>query len=706
MGNRKRREGQDADEDLVGIDAHPRLGMRVVLCKEAVRDFPDLLLDSGINSIGMLGAGVITWIDEEDYDGDGHTGDVCEVEWERTGIKSKYDTGLNGNFRLAETVPLQHEIAGMRLQKVFRGHRSRRVLRHALITKYLQEREMEDAYIRFLSALQLQCALRCRQARLRLIFQQRLSGVNAKETSVGPDPHIKVPLKLQSVYRGHIWRGKLRSAILSIFMIKNSVKELWEDERNTRAFIKKAYFILHTHPRIRSWRNHAVRMLAHVSYHSIMQKKYTIGVVWHAFCYWMQHSLDAKDRVDYLSLLIHRTWKNLEYLPYVKDALYRWGFRTRSQLWLEETRSLVAAVHDRCLTRLKFEKTSDFAIFSRVQRESAFRLRSRITFVMCVGTLREWHICVWRRNVMRIVGEVMLPYWLEFLMWRCFCSLKFNGMKGQMILSRAEISKHMLQQKFASVSKLSQSALIRNTKKRTGVKGPTIPLPQFTNLETAERMATAMHDNDLLYRPLLTSKTFAYPTASSLGGTSAGSRSEVSTPPYASAGSAMGQPKKKQKKKIKTNEQIEQVFWDARSKALIADPTSWDVPDIMRKPAKTINYTTVLPDLTRRPVRQTGAEILAEKFGIEPKVLVTLQRPRSEDTESFLNSPAARPVPRMAWQTQTFDRKHLDRKHPDTSQAQDDKNRDPIHKKRMRDMLHPRSSTALGRLQGSYLPPL
>jgi hypothetical protein len=60
----------------------------------------------------------------------------------------------------------------------------------------------------------------------------------------------------------------------------------------------------------------------------------------------------------------------------------------------------------------------------------------------------------------------------------------------------------------------------------------------------------------------------------------------------------------------------------------------------------------------------------------------------------------------MAWQTQTFDRKHLDRKHPDTSQAQDDKNRDPIHKKRMRDMLHPRSSTALGRLQGSYLPPL
>ena len=710
MGNRKRREGQDIGENLVGIDAHPLLGMRVVLSHETLRDVPELLMDSGTSSSGMLGSGIITWIDEEDTDGDGHTGDVCQVEWERTRVKAKYDTGLDGNFRLAVTVPLQQEEAGISLQKVFRGHRSRRVLRNSLIAKFLQEREMEEVYARFVCVLQLQCAARSRQARLRLAFEKQSAGINAREALVGPDPHTIVPVRLQKVFRGHIARGKLRSAILSIFMIQSNVQEAWEQERNTRAYIKRAYFILHTHPKLRSWRNHTVRMLAHSRYHARIQKTNKIGLVWHMFCYWMQHSLGAKDRVDFVSLLIHRTWKHLVYVRLMKHAVYRWRFHTCSSLWLAEIRSLVAKSQDRYLTRLKYEKMADFELISREQRESAFRLRARITFVTCVGMMREWHMCAWRRIIVRNVGDLMLPCWVEFLVWRCFCGLKFNGRKGQMILTRAEIAKYTLQQKFASVSKLSQSALMRNTKKRTGVKGPTIPLPQYAHEATVARTESAMHNNDLLYRPLLTSKTFPYPTSSSAGDSSTGdrsnhsSRSGVSTPAYASAG---GQPKKKQKKKYKTNEEIEAGFWEARSQVLLSSNHNWEVPDGMHAAPELQIYTSMLPDLTRRPVRQTGAQILAEKFNIEPSLLMSLQRPQShgiEPSRHSLESPAARPDRRMAWETQTFDTGYGE--HPDLRQALRVAAVSPVERQRLISSLHPRSSTALGRLEAGYLPPL
>jgi hypothetical protein len=705
MGNRKRREGPGDNETIVGLDAHPYLGMRVVLSQEAIRDFPAWLKDSGVSSSGVLGAGVITWIDEEDHDGDGHTGDMCEVKWERTDTTFRYDTGAHGNFRLAETAPLRDEVAGIKLQKVVRGHRSRRVLRNTLIVKFLQEREMEEAYARFVSALQVQCSARCRQARHRLIFQRQLAWVNAKEASLGPARHVNVPLRLQSVFRGHVGRSKLRSAVLSIFIIKANVKKIWKQEVHSRAYIKRAYFILHTHPRIRSWWNHTVRMLAHGRYHAMIEKRHKIGLVWHAFCYWMQHSLDAKDRVDYVSLLIHRIWKHFVYMNLMKQSVYWWRFYTSSNLWLDETRALVASSHDAYLSRLKFGKMADFALLSREQRERAFRLRARITFVVCVWTMREWHICAWRRIVMRHVANHLLPCWVEFLIWRCFCRLKFNGCKGEMILARAEIAKYALQQRLASVSKLSQSALIRNSKKRTGVHGPTRPLPQFTRDETAARTVAAINQNGLLYRPLLVSKVFPYPTSSSAGacsGQDGSDRSGLSTPPYGSAGLARGQPKQKKKKVYKTNDEIESGFWDARSKALLADSHNWETPDALRLPTGLTTYTTSLPDLTRRPVRQTGAEIL-EEFGIEPKVLASLKRPQSQCTlpaDATEQAPAARRQRKMAWKTQSFDQGYGE--HPDIRQALHIASSSSLERKRI--SLNPRSNTALGRLEAGSGP--
>lgn len=85
----------DGNEQVVGVDIVPVLGMRVMLRKAALEEFTELIEDSG------GGAGTITWVDPEDMDGDGVTGDICEVQWDKTGTKADYRTGYEGQFRLA-----------------------------------------------------------------------------------------------------------------------------------------------------------------------------------------------------------------------------------------------------------------------------------------------------------------------------------------------------------------------------------------------------------------------------------------------------------------------------------------------------------------------------------------------------------------------------------------------------------------------------
>lgn len=58
-----------------------------------MREIPDLAMDN------MGTTGTITWVDPEDADGDGWTGDICEVTWDN-GNKGDYRTGYEGIYRL------------------------------------------------------------------------------------------------------------------------------------------------------------------------------------------------------------------------------------------------------------------------------------------------------------------------------------------------------------------------------------------------------------------------------------------------------------------------------------------------------------------------------------------------------------------------------------------------------------------------------
>lgn len=93
--NQRLNIGAEEDEDVVGLDVEPLEGQRVVLMAQAIRDNPSLWEDS------KGGPGTILWVDPEDADGDGITGDICEVEWDLTNLRADYRTGFEGAFRLA-----------------------------------------------------------------------------------------------------------------------------------------------------------------------------------------------------------------------------------------------------------------------------------------------------------------------------------------------------------------------------------------------------------------------------------------------------------------------------------------------------------------------------------------------------------------------------------------------------------------------------
>jgi len=93
--NQRLNIGAEDDEEIIGLDVEPLEGQRVVLMAQAIRDNPSLWEDS------KGGPGTILWVDPEDADGDGITGDICEVEWDLTNLRADYRTGFEGAFRLA-----------------------------------------------------------------------------------------------------------------------------------------------------------------------------------------------------------------------------------------------------------------------------------------------------------------------------------------------------------------------------------------------------------------------------------------------------------------------------------------------------------------------------------------------------------------------------------------------------------------------------
>lgn len=95
--------GAEDDEQVVGLDVEPLEGQRVVLMAQSIRDNPSLWEDS------KGGPGTILWVDPEDADGDGITGDICEVEWDLTGLRADYRTGFEGAFRLSIFDPEKHK---------------------------------------------------------------------------------------------------------------------------------------------------------------------------------------------------------------------------------------------------------------------------------------------------------------------------------------------------------------------------------------------------------------------------------------------------------------------------------------------------------------------------------------------------------------------------------------------------------------------
>lgn len=82
---------------MIGYHIAGEVGQRVRI-RPRLADSLDKSLSSLASEVGFC-AGTIIWVDDEDADGDGVTGDIVQVKWD-TGMVSDYKTGFEGQYRL------------------------------------------------------------------------------------------------------------------------------------------------------------------------------------------------------------------------------------------------------------------------------------------------------------------------------------------------------------------------------------------------------------------------------------------------------------------------------------------------------------------------------------------------------------------------------------------------------------------------------
>ena len=130
-------------EKVINQDIDAVVGLRVVLRNLTRSLHPELISDTG------GGPGTITWVDGNDLDGDGETGDMCQVRWDLTGKLADYRTGYMDDYRLA-LYEVDTEIKSSELE----------ILQHLHVMSFLQTLVLDDNMVADKGATAIADALR------------------------------------------------------------------------------------------------------------------------------------------------------------------------------------------------------------------------------------------------------------------------------------------------------------------------------------------------------------------------------------------------------------------------------------------------------------------------------------------------------------------------------------------------------------------
>ena len=440
-----------ADElgTLVGLDVRPEVGMRVQIAKSALTEYPELVEDSG------GGFGTITWVDPEDADGDGETGDICEVVWDKTGKTGDYRTGFEGDFRLSAAA------AEYRIRKD--GQDDLEACGVSGQGSQVDEEESggsadgEGA----VAALAIARHIRALIARLEFSIVRDLNLI----TSIGMG--VEQPLlqtycvRLQSVFKGHISRRKTWARLSARHILDVCIDlAVWKsDEKFRKVEVSRGRYLIRII--LRSWCNICKGKKATRGRGAVIRYRHRSRELNRWFTDWLDFHQSFLEKLPLVKNLMDIGWKFVVYQRLTRYFFSVWHSNFNRKVFLKAMFQGISSFSSRYMQRKYFD-----AMKAHLEKYHSTLAAIKVLSVKKLSlhwmqVLAAWHELVSRSRAMRNVSLTLLRAWQQSLLSSHLKHWRYNDFPGQQTITNAEISTLKLKLRYANVTSKTKGLLAR-----------------------------------------------------------------------------------------------------------------------------------------------------------------------------------------------------------------------------------------------------
>uniref|UniRef100_A0A7S4PSI8 Uncharacterized protein n=1 Tax=Guillardia theta TaxID=55529 RepID=A0A7S4PSI8_GUITH len=446
-GYRVRKEGQDDSEVLVGLDVRPEVGMRVQIAKSALTEYPELAEDSS------GGFGTITWVDPEDADGDGETGDICEVVWDKTGKTGDYRTGFEGDFRLSAAAGYRVRNEGQDYLDASDGSGES--------SQVDDEVSVGSSDGEGVAGLAIARHIRAFIARLEFSIVRDLNLITSIGLGFGQPLLQTYCLRLQSVCKGHISRRKTWARLSAGHILDVCIDlAVWKsDEKFRKVEISRGRYLIRII--LRSWCNICKEKKATRGRGAVIRYRHRSRELNRWFTDWLDFHQSFLEKLPLVKNLMDIGWKFVVYQRLTHYFFSVWHSNVNRKMFLKAMFQGISSLSSRYIQRKYFDAMKAHLEKYHSTLAALEVISGRKLSLHWIQVLAAWHDLVSRSRAMRNVSLTLLRAWQQGLVSSHLKHWRYHDLPGQQTITNAEISTLKLKLRYANVTSKTKGLLAR-----------------------------------------------------------------------------------------------------------------------------------------------------------------------------------------------------------------------------------------------------
>ncbi|EKX52599.1 hypothetical protein GUITHDRAFT_133651 [Guillardia theta CCMP2712] len=432
---------------LVGLDVRPEVGMRVQIAKSALTEYPELAEDSS------GGFGTITWVDPEDADGDGETGDICEVVWDKTGKTGDYRTGFEGDFRLSAAAGYRVRNEGQDYLDASDGSGES--------SQVDDEVSVGSSDGEGVAGLAIARHIRAFIARLEFSIVRDLNLITSIGLGFGQPLLQTYCLRLQSVCKGHISRRKTWARLSAGHILDVCIDlAVWKsDEKFRKVEISRGRYLIRII--LRSWCNICKEKKATRGRGAVIRYRHRSRELNRWFTDWLDFHQSFLEKLPLVKNLMDIGWKFVVYQRLTHYFFSVWHSNVNRKMFLKAMFQGISSLSSRYIQRKYFDAMKAHLEKYHSTLAALEVISGRKLSLHWIQVLAAWHDLVSRSRAMRNVSLTLLRAWQQGLVSSHLKHWRYHDLPGQQTITNAEISTLKLKLRYANVTSKTKGLLAR-----------------------------------------------------------------------------------------------------------------------------------------------------------------------------------------------------------------------------------------------------